>query len=167
MPIPITLAYSSDGASPDMAASVKESLDFVGFDVQLKGLASAVFSAYLDDPSSPYNLAWFGWEQDYPDAITFFRPLLTCPGGVPAGANYGRFCDQALDARVAATNHLAPGAERNAAFARLSTDTMRTSAPGWPIASERSANLVSSRVGNYLWGPTKLIYLSRVFLRPN
>ena len=165
-PIKFTLVIeSSRTAVPADAQSVKEALAAVGFDVALQVLPLDVYGDFVNDPTSDYALAFASWGQDYPDAITFFNPLLTCPDGTPAPGNLAKFCDAEFDSAVVTINRLPPGPERVARFAKLSTDTMRTSAPWWPYASSRHVALVSDRIGNYRFGQTKGEYLASLFLR--
>ena len=99
-PIKIELVHFAEDPAPQQAQAIKESLDAVGFDVTLKAVSSDAFYGVLDDDTAPWSIGLAGWGQDYSDAITFFRPLLSCPGGKPTGSNYGNFCDAAFDAKI-------------------------------------------------------------------
>lgn len=164
-PIPITMAHFQDAPGPQQAAAVKEALDAVGFDVTLTGLSADVFYGFLADEASDYDIAIAGWGQDYEDAITYFGPLLTCPGGEPTGSNYGRWCDEEFDARIAELKAMPVGDERQAAWAQFSIDSMKEKAPWWPIMNRRRPLLVSERLGNFIWGTGKQWYFANYFLR--
>ena len=137
----ITLIHATDPPGPEAAASQKENLEAAGFKVKLKGLSSDVVYGFLADPKSEWNLAGAAWAQDYPDAITYYGPLLLCE----AGSNYGLWCDKDFDAKVAEINQLPPGADRDAQFAALSTETMQNQAPWWPKTSPRFVSFISER----------------------
>jgi len=164
-PIKVTIAHFADDPAPAVAAAIKENLDAVGFDVSLTPLSSDVYYGFLADETSDYDLAVAGWGQDYSDAITFFGPLLTCPDGVPTGSNYGRFCDTDFDASVQEISVMPDGPDRAAAFAELSTSTMKDKAPWWPLTNRRKVSFVSDRVGNYIWGPGKQFYFGTYYIK--
>jgi peptide/nickel transport system substrate-binding protein len=157
----VLLLHATEPPGPEAAASIKENLEAVGFTVKLKGLSDDVYYGYLADPESKWNLAPAGWIQDYPDAITFYLPLLMCE----SGSNYGAWCDEAFDAKVNEINALPPGPERDAQFAELSTQVMQDQAPWYPTGAPRQVTLISERLGNYIWGPAKLFYFGHYFLR--
>ena len=161
-PIKITLV-SSAPLTPEKLA-VQDALEAVGFEVALKLLPGGCLLPLPQRPNVPLGAVVRG-RRDYPDAITFFNALLTCPHGTPAAGNDGRFCDAEFDSAVAAINRLPLGPERVARFAELSTEMMRDSAPLLPYASARHVALVSDRIGNYRFGPTKGEYLTALFLR--
>ena len=132
-----------------------------------RSLPLDVYGDFVNDPTSDYALAFSSWGQDYPDAITFFNPLLTCPDGTPAPGNLAKFCDADFDSAVVTINRLPPGSPLSVLPGSGSSrpDTMRTSAPWWPYASSRHVALVSDRIGNYHFGQTKGEYLASLFLR--
>jgi ABC-type transport system substrate-binding protein len=157
----IELAFNNSPPGPEAAAAYKESLEAVGFKVTLKPLTADVIYGYYSDPKATWNLGLAGWGQDYSDAITFFKPLLFST----SGSNYGKFNDPAFDTAVTDINKMPAGPERTAAFAKLSTDTMTNSAPWWPITARRQVGLVSTHVGNYIWGPAKQWYFGSYFVK--
>lgn len=164
-PIDVTLAHFADAPAPQTAAAIKENLDAIGFNVTLTPLSSDVYYGFLADPASDYDMAVAGWGQDYSDAITYFGPLLTCPGGTPTGSNYGQFCDDEFDAAVQDISEMPDGPDRVKAFADLSVSTMEEKAPWWPLTNRRKVSLVSERLGNYIWGPGKQFYFATYFLK--
>jgi ABC-type transport system substrate-binding protein len=165
-PIRVELVYETEPPAPALAASVKADLDAVGFNVTLKAFDPSTYYGYLGDPTSTWNLGMDTWGADFSDAVTFFRPLLTCPGGRPVGSNYGGFCDPAFDTQVNRIDQVSIGPDRAAQFAQLSTSTMQASAPWWPWANVRRVELISDRVGNFIWGPVKQWYLGTYFIKP-
>lgn len=164
-PIKVSLVHGTADPGPEQAAAIKENLDAIGFDVALIPLSADVYYGYLADPESPYDMAFASWAQDFADAITFYRPLLTCPDGEPVGSNYGRFCSEKFDARVEEIALLPVGSERTAAFSDLSTSTMQDDAPWFPLSNRRVISFVSDRVGNYIYGPNKGFYFGTYFIK--
>jgi peptide/nickel transport system substrate-binding protein len=159
-PINITLANFADNPSPQVSASMKETLEAIGFKVTVKALSADVYYGFLADPKSEYNIGIAGWGQDYADAITFYGPLLLCG----QGSNYGQFCDEGFDAKVAEINALPAGADRDGQFAQLSTDTAKNLAPWATLDLRRKVSFISNRLGNYVWGPSKQFYFGSYFL---
>ena len=164
-PIKIELVHFAEDPAPQQAQAIKESLDAVGFDVTLKAVSSDAFYGVLDDDKAPWSIGLAGWGQDYSDAITFFRPLLSCPDGKPTGSNYGNFCDAAFDAKIIEINKMPVGPDRTAAWAQLSTDTATNQAPWWVMDNRRVVNLVSNRLGNFIYGPAKQYYFGAYFIK--
>jgi len=159
-PINITLANFSDNPAPQVSASIKETLEAIGFKVTVKALSADVYYGFLADPKSDYNIGVAGWGEDYADAITYYKPLLLCG----QGSNYGQFCDKGFDAQVATINALPDGADRNGQFAQLSTDTTKNLAPWATLDLRRKVSFISNRLGNYIWGPGKQFYFGSYFL---
>ncbi len=159
-PINITLANFADNPAPQVSASIKETLEAIGFKVTVKALSADVYYGFLADPESEYNIGIAGWGQDYADAITFYGPLLLCG----QGSNYGQFCDEGFDAKVAEINALPAGADRDGQFAQLSTDTAANLAPWATLDLRRKVSFISNRLGNYVWGPSKQYYFGSYFL---
>ena len=159
-PINITLANFADNPAPQVSASIKETLEAIGFKVTVKALSADVYYGFLADPKSEYNIGIAGWGQDYADAITFYGPLLLCG----QGSNYGQFCDEGFDAKVAEINALPAGADRDGQFAQLSTDTAKNLAPWATLDLRRKVSFISNRLGNYVWGPSKQYYFGSYFL---
>ena len=119
----------------------------------------------LDDDTAPWSIGLAGWGQDYSDAITFFRPLLSCPGGKPTGSNYGNFCDAAFDAKILEINKMPVGDERTAAVG--TARPRHRDEPGAVVVMDnrRVVNLVSSRLGNFIYGPAKQYYFASYFIK--
>jgi len=164
-PIKIEFVHFAEDPAPQQAQAIKETLDAIGFDVTLKAVSSDAFYGVLDDDTAPWSIGLAGWGQDYADAVTFFKPLLSCPGGTPTGSNYGNFCDAAFDAKIEEINAMPIGPERTAAWAQLSTDTANNQTPWWVMDNRRVVNLVSNRVGNFIWGPSKQFYWGAYFIK--
>src|SRR4051812_41972004 len=164
-PIKIKLVHFAEDPAPQQAQAIKESLDAVGFQVTLQAVSSDAFYGVLDDEKADWSIGLAGWGQDYSDAITYFKPLLSCPNGKPTGSNYGNFCDATFDKAITDINKLPPGADRTKQFAKLSTDTATNQTPWWVMDQRRKVNLVSDRLGNFIYGPAKQYYFASYFIK--
>jgi ABC-type transport system substrate-binding protein len=164
-PIKIKLVHFAEDPAPQQAQAIKESLDAVGFQVTLQAVSSDAFYGVLDDDKADWSIGLAAWGQDYSDAITYFKPLLSCPGGKPTGSNYGNFCDAGFDQQIVTINKMPVGPERAAAWAKLSTDTDKNQTPWWVMDNRRKVNLVGSRVGNFIYGPAKQYYFASYYIK--
>jgi peptide/nickel transport system substrate-binding protein len=159
--VAVTVTSASDTTSSKIAASVARDLRRVGFAVARTELPPGVAPEYLLDPAAEYDIAVAVWGPAVIDAASILGPLLLCG----RGANAGGFCTTNFDERYAEIATLPLGSSRSARFARLATDTALEEAPLAPLVQTRRISLISSRVGNYRWGPVELVQLTRVFLR--
>jgi peptide/nickel transport system substrate-binding protein len=90
-----------------------------------------------------------GWAIDYPDASTMLVPMVGCGAVV---ANPFSFCDRRIDREM--TRALALEVDRPQAAARLWAKVDREvtdEAPWVPYLNPRAADVVSGRVGNYVY----------------
>ncbi len=149
-PIAVTLVHFSDSPAPEAAASVKEDLEAVGFKVELKSIARSAFYGFLSDPKSEYSLALPGWGQDYPDAVTYYGPLMTCKS-TGGGTNYGQFCDKAFDAKVDTIDAMPIGPERDKAWAAFAQETAKDYLPYVSVMQRKHVSFVSERFGGHAW----------------
>ena len=157
--------HFAEDPAPQQAQAIKESLDAVGFDVTLKAVSSDAFYGVLDDDTAPWSIGLAGWGQDYSDAITFFRPLLSCPDGKPTGSNYGNFCDAAFDAKILEINKMPVGAERTAAWAQLLARHRDNQTPVVGHGQPSRCQPGLERLGNFIYGPAKQYYFASYFIK--
>ncbi len=75
---PITLIYPSQTQDRiRMAEMIQQNLKAVGMNVQIQGVSE--WTAFNDEeynPKANWNMAWYDWWQDYPDAQDFLENLL-------------------------------------------------------------------------------------------
>jgi peptide/nickel transport system substrate-binding protein len=163
-PIAITVTIGTRPPQPDLGQEIKSDLDAVGFKVTLQKLPAAKYYGYISDPKNKVQLGWAGWGEDYPDAVTFFNPLLksTSAGG---GSNYGQVQDKNLDAQIDKVNLMPLGDARFNAWAKLSTDYTTSNAPWAVYRSNKVPAFVSTRLKGYAYNPTKQIYYNLLWLQ--
>lgn len=114
-------------------------------------------------PGSDVNVVRLGWLQDYAAPSNFIGPLFTC-AAIQGGINVSRFCSRRVDALVAragATRDAAAAGEAWSRVDRLLVDE----APAIPLYSIRQADLVSKRVGNYIFNPEFGVLLDQLWVR--
>jgi peptide/nickel transport system substrate-binding protein len=164
-PVKVNLYYQTGAPGDDLAQNAAESLKQVGFDVTLKGEDTSVYYTDIQDPKAARDDIGFGaWGQDYGDAGTYFGPLLSS-AAANGGSNYGDVQDKSLDAAIDKASLLPIGDSRVKAFSDLSTSMMKDLAPLATFRNRRKSFLVSDRVGNFQYNPTKLNYWGLYYIK--
>ncbi len=116
------------GDQPDLAQQLRVRSEEVGLNMSIKGVNSDNYYQSIQDPKNKDDIAIAGWEADFPDAITYFEPLLSS-GAAGGGSNYGDFKDPAFDTEVARINEMPPDPERRAEYGKLSFKHAAKQAP--------------------------------------
>jgi peptide/nickel transport system substrate-binding protein len=115
-------------------------------------------------PGSDVNVIRLGWAQDYAAPSNFIQPLFTCTANENGGINVSQFCNRQLEvlvARAGATSDAAAAGEAWSRVDRLLVDE----APAIPLYSLRQADLVSQRVGNYVFNPEFGVLLDQLWVK--
>jgi peptide/nickel transport system substrate-binding protein len=147
----VSLYVPTTSWGPSVGALVQSNLAPLGLDVRVKTLPTAVFTNVLSMTRTPWDLAVSAVNTARGDPVTFInftldgqhinRPL--------PGLNLGRFDEPEWNARMRRVARLRSG--REAAFARLDRDLMRTAAPLAPYLAANSLTIFSDRVGCPSW----------------
>ena len=165
-PVTFTLAYiTASGVNDQIVSAIKLELDRVGFDVTLKPVSSAVYYQLIQDPKNKVQAGMAGWTQDFPDAITFFKPLLHSAAAGGKGSNYAQFADPTVDAMIDKADLTPIGPERVKAFADLATTVTRDFAPWVVFRSRFKPHFWSANVGNYNYASTKSLYYRLLYVK--
>jgi ABC-type transport system substrate-binding protein len=161
-PIPVTLAFNNSSPIPAQSASaLKNDLQQIGFQVSIKPIDPSAYYQAIQNPKKTIQIGWAGWTQDYTDGSAFFGPLLSST----SVTNYAQFQDKALQASIDKISAMPSGPDREKAWAQLSDQTTRTSAP-WAVYDNRNFyELVSNRYGGYASAPTKQRYYALAYVR--
>ncbi len=137
-------------------------LDLLGFRARLESVrpvpdVGAYFSKVLDSRVGAQAGFW-AWIADYPSAVGFIPPQLSCSAFVPASpqqsSNPSEFCDHSIDAqmaRAAALQGLDPPAA-TLLWQRIEREILAL-APIVPTSNARNVDFVAKRVGNYQYNP--------------
>jgi YVTN family beta-propeller protein len=132
--------------APEQAQIVKNDLARIGIEVQIHTFPSSAFFAQLATPGEPFDLAYDGWEADYPDPSDFLNPLLDDRTNGPT------FEDPLSQRRLAAAARLS-GPERYLTYGALDLDLARTAAPLAAFGNGSSHDFFSKRIGCQTFGP--------------
>jgi peptide/nickel transport system substrate-binding protein len=115
------------------------------------------------------NMTAGGWVADYPAASDFTTGLLTCSGyrpGTDFNRNSAGFCDPRLDRAMgrARALQLSDPPRANALWARI--DHALVDRAVWlPTVTPTNVDVVSKRVGNYLFHPIWGVMIDQLWVR--
>lgn len=158
----LLLTSPADATSTAIAVRVERDLEAIGFRVVRTVVTTSKYAAYIADPGAEYDLAVSAWGPSFGDASTVLGPLLVCG----RGDNLGGFCDVEVDGRYAEIAASPLGNGRDSQFAAFAADLGREQVPLAVLLERRWVSLIGARVGNYRWGPVRLVDLSTLYLRP-
>jgi YVTN family beta-propeller protein len=122
------------------AQIVKKDLARIGIQVQIHTFPSGRYFSLLATPSAPFDLAYEGWTDDYPDPDDFLNGLLD------NSANGPTLEDPLAQRQLAAAARLA-GRERYLTYGALDLDLARNAAPLAAFGNAWSHDFFSARVG--------------------
>jgi ABC-type transport system substrate-binding protein/class 3 adenylate cyclase len=154
------VVQAGDTQRQRVMGEVARVLRALGFRPRLHVLADA-FGAIFD-PRSHVDASVFGWIKDYTAPSTFFRPLFSCDD--VGGENVSRFCDPRVDALAGRAARASDPATAGELWARIDRAVV-DQAPAVPLYSLRQADLVSARVGNYVYNPQFGVLLDQLWVR--
>ena len=121
----------------------------LGFVARLRTLSGAVQFNYIQNSANEVQISLTTWYADYPSPTNFLSGVFGCAAFRPnssASPNISGFCDPALDAALAVAV-AADDADGIAAVDRAMTDA----APAIPLFNPRSIDVVSRRVGHFVF----------------
>lgn len=124
----------------EQAQVVKNDLARIGIRVQIKTFPSTVFFSRLGKPGEPFDLAYDGWESDYPDPSRILDDVLD------ESANGPTFKDPVGQRALARAARLS-GPQRYLTYGSLDLDLARTAAPLAAFGNGSSHDFFSARIG--------------------
>ena len=100
---------ATDPFASAMSTSLKQDLEGIGMNVEIKGLQQAVYFSEggYNDPKN-YDMLPTYWREDYPDGQDYISTNFVCAQVPPPyGLNVARYCNKDLDAQLAQSDTLA------------------------------------------------------------
>ena len=125
------------------AQILKQNLQEIGLDVEIKPFPFPVFRARVTTPGEPWDIAEQGWAPDYVDPYAYINLLLD--GRFAGDPNVGRFDSARYNGLMRRAARLR-GSARYQAYGKLDVQLARDAAPMIAIAFENVPTLVSKRV---------------------
>jgi ABC-type oligopeptide transport system substrate-binding subunit len=142
------IMYTCDKSPcPETAAIVQQNLKQIGIDVEVRQFARAIQFSKEGTKGEPYDIAFEGWQADYPDPYDFLNVLLD--GRTIKDANNVNFSylnDPAVNAKLDAAA-ATTGSDRTETYAKLDAELVRDVSPlvAWGVDNDR--DFFSSKVG--------------------
>ncbi len=126
----------------------------LGIDVEIKyfGTANAMFRA-AGRRGEPFDVLTGRWSVDYPDASTYFDPLLNGDSIRSTGNFNDAYFDNPKYNRAIERIDRMSGAARRKAWANLDVEMMRDDPPWAPFLNGARADFVSESFGCYVLQP--------------
>ena len=142
------IMYTCDTSPcPETAAIVKENLKAIGIDVEVRQFARAVQFSKEGTKGEAFDIAFEGWQADYPDPYDFLNVLLDGRTIKDANnVNFSYLSDPAVNAKLDAAA-ATTGSDRAESYAKLDAELVRDVSPlvAWGVDNDR--DFFSSKVG--------------------
>jgi peptide/nickel transport system substrate-binding protein len=122
-------------------------LNEIGFDAKLKTVDATNYFTLIGNASTPdLDTGWANWFLDYPHPSDYFQPQLASESILPVGnANWARFSDRGVDAKIRQLAREQLGPEQEAEYAALDRRVMEQ-APWAPFGTLTLGTFVSDSV---------------------
>jgi ABC-type oligopeptide transport system substrate-binding subunit len=125
---------------------LKRDLGAIGLQVQIKAFPIDTMFARDARPGEPFDIAFYGWQADYPDPANMLTPMFA------DSTLYPTFNDPAYQRKLASTAQLT-GLRRYLAYGKLDVDLARDAAPLIAFGNASSTDFFSARIGCQAYGP--------------
>jgi peptide/nickel transport system substrate-binding protein len=147
----VTLYVPTTRWGPAVAAIIRSNLAPLGLHVRVKTVPTSSFETVLSLARTQWDIAVAAWSPTRDDPVSFINFALDGRhiGRPFPGFNLGRFNEPKWNVRMRDVARMRHG--RDAAYARLDRDLMRTAAPLGPYLVANTLTLVSVRVGCVSW----------------
>ncbi|MCA9903502.1 MAG: ABC transporter substrate-binding protein [Anaerolineae bacterium] len=106
------LLTNNDPTNLSVAQALLADFSAVGITIDMIQVDDSVFVDTVINQPDSLQLVLTNWYLDYPDPSNVWEPLLSCGGSY----NWGRYCNEDLEAQFAVANANPPGDARWAAF---------------------------------------------------
>ena len=159
----VTLVTDDAATSRGVGAYLVDVLGQLGFRARVQSLSGGVQFSYIQNTGNHVQASLTGWYADFPSAANILTGNFGCAAfrpGSDSSTNIPGFCDRGLDARLAAAV-LAGDWGAVAAVDRAITDQ----APAVVLVSPRYIDVVSRRVGNFVYHETYRWLIQRAWVQ--
>lgn len=149
---PVTVQLRTQNDAPgflNMAQVIQANLKPIGINVEIVGTPNSVNSSFITNYKAKVPMGIEPWSLDFPDGEAIINLGLD-PQTPDAFGNMARFADPSF---VAPFNNVLglQGAARNQAYEKLDQQIMSQQAPYAPIFNPKWYDIVSKRVGGYVY----------------
>ncbi len=151
----VTLIGDDKAVPKALATYMQDVLRQIGYDASLKVVSHNIQFTYLQNTNNNVQIGVSNWFQDYPAPSDFLHVLFGCDSfhpGSDSSINMSGWCDKKVDAEMkqamitAVTDALAA----NRMWAQIDKE-ITDAAPAAALFQPKQVDLVSKRVGNFLY----------------
>jgi peptide/nickel transport system substrate-binding protein len=141
------------GGGVPVARYLRSVLSQLGYQARLRVVKfNDEFNKLL--PTGRFQAATSAWLADFPSAYDFFQFTFACRDYWPRGANFGRFCDHAVDREITSADLAqTSNPQRTAELWSKIEHQVVNAAPWVAFGNGTTVDFVSRRVGNYQYNP--------------
>lgn len=153
----VTIVGTTDSTTKSIDLYFVSLLKQLGYDANLKTLASSVEYSYVQDSRNKVQMAYSYWSPDYTAADDFLNVEIGCNGfnaASTASPNLSEFCDPAIQSMTgkAEATQATDADAANAQWAAIDK-AVTAAAPQVTLFDSNRLDFVSARVGNYQFSP--------------
>ncbi|MFZ1480245.1 MAG: ABC transporter substrate-binding protein [Paracoccaceae bacterium] len=165
----VTIVVDDTSVMRDVGTYLQSVLTDLGYDASVNSISGNIHFTYIQNTNNKVQMSVSQWYQDYPAASNFLNVLLGCASfhpGSDSSVNISGYCNEEIDARMQAAMQLAttdPDAA-NLEWAKID-QAMMAEAPIAPLFTPKHVDLVSKRLGNFLFSPQHQWLMSQAWVQ--
>lgn len=165
----VTLIAGDTTEARAMGEYLRSLLTDLGYIGKLKLVSAQIQFNYIQNTNNRVQTSLTDWTADYPTASDYLNVLFSCSSFHPGSDNSVNMpgdCDHALDARMdnALAMAVTDPAAANAQWATIDR-TITDKATAVSLTRVNELDIVSSRLGNYVWTPLMHMLFARVWVQ--
>jgi peptide/nickel transport system substrate-binding protein len=165
----VTIISNDEAVDRSIGVYMQSLLNSLGFHATSKAISANIQFTYIQNTNNKVQAAVTNWEADYPAPSDFLHVLFSCANfhpGSDASINIAGYCDETTekmmdDALATAVADPAAAAPKWAAIDKRVTDA----APIATLFQRSRIDLLSSRVGNYVWSDVYNMLFSQAWVQ--
>lgn len=165
----VTVIAEDTGTKKNIGEYVTNVLREIGYDASVKAISTSLEFTYIQNTSNKVQISITDWYQDYPAASDFLNVLFSCANfheGSDASINIAGYCNPTLDKAMNDALTLSVTDPKKAEASWAAVDKMVTdAAPVAPLFQPRHADLISTRVGNYVWSDQSHMLFNQAWVK--
>jgi peptide/nickel transport system substrate-binding protein len=151
----VTVWSHTTDPTPKAAQYMASVLSSIGFKTTVKTADESIYWDTISTTKGDPQIAFQDWNQDFPEGQDFIDLLLNGKNIVDVGNNNQSNTNvPAFNAQMNAARAMPLGAARNAMWAKLDDEIMKTNAPWAPFMNRENPKFVSKRVHGLVFNPS-------------
>jgi peptide/nickel transport system substrate-binding protein len=161
----VTVWSHTTDPTPKAAQYMASVLDELGYKASVKTLDESVYWDTIATQKGDPQIAFQDWNQDFPEGQDFIDVLLNGKNITNIGNNNQSNTNvPAINKRIDAAKQMPLGPKRNALWAAIDAEAMKTNAPWVPFMNRQIPKFVSARVHGLVFNITYYELLPSLWL---